>query len=153
MEDVKRAILLGTNPQQNYSNEIKQQAQKFLENIIVEHSKDHQFFFQLLKSDTNTFIKFWALSGLETILRNYYSGYTAPLKMQLHEIYFQFLEKEPSVIFSEQCIESKYSLLFSLILRSDYPEQWPDAFTRLLSLLKLEVCSYSLPDKLHYLSN
>ncbi len=150
MENLQKAIGILLNPKQFYSNEVKQEAERYCQRVIEEHKTDYAFFFQLLEACSDIYFQFWLLSALETILVQYYPGYPPTLRQQLHEYYFLMLEQKPLVVFTHPQIERKYSLLFILLLKADYPDQWPDAFEKLLSLPNLEVCSKDVGAQIKY---
>lgn len=148
MEELYKTIEELLNPKQNYPNEIKVETQGYLEKIICEHASDCNYFFSLLNVGTGMYVKFWAVGALEQIILKYYNSYTKQMKDQFHDLYFNLLLNEPSVVLCNPHVESKYALLFILLVRSDYPTQWPDAFTRLMILLKQQ----SLSSQLRYTS-
>lgn len=151
MEDLQKAISILLNPAQNYSNEIKQQAAQICEQIINEHKTDYAFFFEILRINNDIYTQFWSLGALESIITRFYLTYDISLRRQLHDFYFLFLEQNSTIVFSNPLICQKFSLIFILVVKVDYPEQWPEAFTSLLKLPNLEICATSLQHKLHYI--
>lgn len=125
------------NPKENYPNEVKVRTQEYLESVISSHSQDCGFFFKLLHDTPSPYVKFWSLSALEKIITSHYQTYDLQTRAKLRVVYFDILEKRPDLVLCDAHIEHKYALLFILLVRADYPSVWPDAFLRLMSLLKI----------------
>eukprot|EP01022_Parablepharisma_sp_SALTPOND_P000947 TRINITY_DN105311_c2_g1_i1.p1 TRINITY_DN105311_c2_g1~~TRINITY_DN105311_c2_g1_i1.p1 ORF type:complete len:550 (-),score=42.74 TRINITY_DN105311_c2_g1_i1:2202-3851(-) len=135
MEELQKLVHIALNPQQNYSNEVKFHTQAQFDKIIADHSQDCDFFFNIIRSTTDPYIKFWAIGALGSIVEKFYPSYPVSLKQSLHESYFALLESSPAVILTDTFIENRYALLFISIVKIGYPADWPDAFKKLLGLL------------------
>jgi len=153
MEELKSVISVLFNPIKFHTNEEKQQAEQYSNNIIQSHKTDYSFFFNLMEMCPDIYIQFWALSALEVIIKQHYPSYPIELRKQLHDLYFLMLEKKPMIIFGNQLIEQKYSFLFILLLKADYPQYWPEAFDKLLTLLNIEICLQDINAKFKYIGN
>jgi len=151
MEDLTNAILTQLNPKPGTSGEMQVNAKAYCMKVIQNHHKNYLYFFNLFQTSSDIFVKFWSLGAIEEIIKNYYNAYDVPLRKQLHECYLQIIERQPAIILCSPYIEAKYASLFCTLLKEDYPNYWPDAFTRLLSLLKLEVCT-NPSAKMQYIS-
>ena len=152
MDELTYAILTQLNPKFGVSAELQSKAKDYCAKVIQEHYSDYMYFFTLLQGASDIYVKFWSIGALEEIINNYYNKYDAGSRHQLHECFLSILEKEPGTVLCSPYIESKYANLFCLILREDYPESWTDAFTRLFSLLQLQVCATTPPVKIKYIS-
>jgi len=150
MEDLQKAISILYNPKQFYSNQTKQEAELYCNKIIADHKTDYAFFLNLLEIFQDLYVQYWLLSALEVIIRQYYSNYAIENRKTLHEYYFTFLEQKPGIVFSNSQLMHKYSFIFTLLVRTDYPEYWPDAFDKLLALQNTENSMKDLNIKLAY---
>lgn len=152
MEELCKIIEELLNPKENYPNEIKVKTQEYLENIISAHQADSGFFFALMKESPNLYVRFWALSALEKIITNQYVNYDFETRAKMRNLYFDILLNYPGLVLCDAHIEHKFALIFILLVREDYPTYWPDAFTNLLSLLKIPSNDPVSPLKFQYLS-
>ena len=151
MEDLQNAISILFNPKQFYTNETKQTAEQYCNKVIEEHKTDYAFFFNLMELYQDLYLQYWLLGALEVIIRQFYPGYPPPLKQQLHEYYFVMLEKKPMIIFANPHITKKYSYLFILLVKADYPNEWPEAFDKLLALPNMESAAQDIGAKFKYI--
>ena len=152
MENLQYAILAQTNPTPDITPEIRAQTKTYCQSIIEQNRKNSQFFFDLLQSSANVYMKIWAIGALSEISTQYYGEYDATMRNQVHEYYFQILERNYLAILSDVYTTNSYANLFCLILRQDFPEIWPTAFTRLFSLLNLEICTTNETEKMRFIS-
>jgi len=151
MDDLTRAIMIQLNPTPDITPEIQFSAKSYCTKIIQDNRKNISYFFDMMQSSPEIYVKFWTISALEEIVTNYYHEYDIALRQQLHNFYFQILEKFPGAIFCSPYIESKYANLFCLILRQDYPDYWADAFAKLFQLLQSELCASTPSLKIQYI--
>jgi len=150
MEELQKLVHILLNPTQNYSNEIKLNTQIACNKIIETHSLDYAFFYNLIQTTSDPYIKFWAIGSLGTIVEKFYNNHSIALKQNMHNLYFSILESNPAAILSDNFIENRYALLLISIIRADYPIKWPDAFTRLLGLLNIKSAMENMALKLKY---
>ncbi len=137
MDPLTYAIMAQLNPTPDIAADVKLKTKEYCQSTIEQQKRNPMFFFELAARSPDLYVKFWALVALEEIVTHHYQDYDATMRQNMHEFYFQLIEKQPLAVLCSPYLEAKYASLFCLTLRQDYPEQWPDAFSRLLSLLKL----------------
>lgn len=69
----------------------------------------------------------------------------------MHSRYFDLVLQKPELVLSKKHIINKYAQVFVLMLRRDFPQTWPDAFSRLLELVKQANGDMSLLQKVMHL--
>ena len=147
MEELQKLVHILLNPQQNYSNEVKLHTQATCDKLIAEHAQDYSFFFSIIQSTDDPYLKFWAIGALGSVVEKFYAAHPVELRAKLHELFFAFVETNPAALFANTFIENRYALLFISIVKADYPTHWPDAFGRLLGLLNSKISDFALKIK------
>ena len=151
MEQLTYAIMAQLNPRPDVTPAIQSTAKAYCAKFIQDNRKNFGCFLDLLQTSPDLYVKFWSIAALEEIVTTYYQEYDVALRQQVHECFFQVLEKQPGTVLCSPYIEAKYANLYCLAVRQDYPEYWPDAFSRLLSLLQLPVCATTPAAKIKYI--
>ena len=151
MEELQRIIHITLNPQQNYSPEIRLQTQAQCDKIILDHAQDFAFFFNIIRSASDSYVKFWAIGVIGQIVERFYSSYPLLLKESLHKMYFDVINECPISIFSDSFIENRYALLFITILKVDFPFEWENAFEMLFKITSNQIASKDFTVKIKFI--
>jgi hypothetical protein len=140
--DLEKAIQVLLNPSGTEPVELKQQAQLYCDKLISENYSNWKSFFQLFWEGTNDYIKYWSLQALEQIIKLYYRHFPTTEKAEFHTYFFKLLEEKHDKILIK-FFATKYCLIFIELIKHDFPGVWGNAFTQLISLLKLPAAENS----------
>jgi len=132
MEELQKLIQTLVNPQENYSNETKLQTKLLCDKIISDNAHNLEFFFRLIQTATDPYVKFWSISALYQLI------HTSSLSQNMYTLYFNTIINYPSAVLTNTYIETKYGLLFVLLIKTHYPSLWPNAFNKLLELTHIK---------------
>ncbi|CDW81505.1 exportin-t [Stylonychia lemnae] len=134
----KNAINILYNPSK-VSQDIKQQAQEYCNGFIKQYAANVVDFFNFFIETEDQAMRFWLLQAIVEIINNYYNQVivSPEQKQMLHQVYFSLLKDKPQIVFLQKHYMTKYALVFVLLIREDFPNNWPEAFSELLSLIKI----------------
>ena len=132
LEELERLTEKLYGPQQdagllNYSNMLKDN--------YINNFANFQELFQFFIESKSQHCLFWLLDLLTAIINSQYKAFPDELKAKFRELLVFIFENHIEKVFVVNFIETKFCVLLINWLKHDYPENWPNFFKDMISLI------------------